>query len=84
MRKALQSSRDREQMLRKVSQLERENKELESEIEVLDAQYEAIVQRDLAMEKLELDDHLKQSKELKDANSSYKNRLWELLYSINS
>ena len=71
-------------MHRKVGQLEKENKDLESEIEVLDAQYEAIVQRDQAMEKFELEDHQKQSKSLKDANSSYKNRLWELLYSINS
>ena len=44
-------------MHKKVGQLEKENKDLESEIEVLDAQYEAFVQRDQAMEKLELEDH---------------------------
>ena len=58
MRKALQSARDKDRMIKTIGQLEGECQESEEEIAKLDAQYDEIVRRDKEMEEREYNEHL--------------------------
>mmetsp|Transcript_7268 Transcript_7268/g.10216 ORF Transcript_7268/g.10216 Transcript_7268/m.10216 type:complete len:86 (+) Transcript_7268:443-700(+) len=68
MRKALQSSRDKDSMHCRINSLEKHNRDLESEIEQLDAHYEAIVKRDAESDICEKQEHVHLAQELKKAN----------------
>ena len=82
MRKALQAQRDKDQMVKKIYQLDSECNELDDEIVKLDKSYEDMVRRDEENDVSLRETHSQEVEDEQESIYKLKKRLKEELYNI--